>query len=117
MPPAAPSSPVPSAAIPSPKMFLRARAMPWQMAPAWPEKPPPLTRIFTSTLAVISVSFKAAMTELRSFVSVKYDSSDRRSEEHTSELQSHSDLVCRLLLEKKKKRIRNSIEYKNMRIT
>src|SRR5215204_2865117 len=26
----------------------------------------------------------------------------RRSEEHTSELQSHSDLVCRLLLEKKK---------------
>src|SRR5260221_10644209 len=28
----------------------------------------------------------------------------RRSEEHTSELQSHSDLVCRLLLEKKKNR-------------
>src|SRR5438034_6437837 len=30
--------------------------------------------------------------------------SPARSEEHTSELQSHSDLVCRLLLEKKKKR-------------
>src|SRR5437588_7601491 len=29
---------------------------------------------------------------------------NRRSEEHTSELQSHSDLVCRLLLEKKKKK-------------
>src|SRR2546428_3302981 len=29
---------------------------------------------------------------------------DPRSEEHTSELQSRSDLVCRLLLEKKKKR-------------
>src|SRR5438034_6436352 len=28
----------------------------------------------------------------------------KRSEEHTSELQSHSDLVCRLLLEKKKKK-------------
>src|SRR2546421_2054212 len=28
----------------------------------------------------------------------------RRSEEHTSELQSRSDLVCRLLLEKKKKK-------------
>src|SRR5438034_6612697 len=28
-----------------------------------------------------------------------------RSEEHTSELQSHSDLVCRLLLEKKKKTV------------
>src|SRR5438132_6290343 len=31
-------------------------------------------------------------------------SGDKRSEEHTSELQSHSDLVCRLLLEKKKKK-------------
>src|SRR5438132_8050512 len=30
-----------------------------------------------------------------------------RSEEHTSELQSHSDLVCRLLLEKKKQ-VRNT---------
>src|SRR5437588_3360326 len=28
----------------------------------------------------------------------------KRSEEHTSELQSHSDLVCRLLLEKKNKK-------------
>src|SRR5438132_6025899 len=28
----------------------------------------------------------------------------QRSEEHTSELQSHSDLVCRLLLEKKKEK-------------
>src|SRR5436190_4677823 len=31
-----------------------------------------------------------------------------RSEEHTSELQSHSDLVCRLLLEKKNK---EKLEY------
>src|SRR5437588_3116883 len=31
-----------------------------------------------------------------------------RSEEHTSELQSHSDLVCRLLLEKKKKNRRRN---------
>src|SRR5260221_2010878 len=31
-----------------------------------------------------------------------------RSEEHTSELQSHSDLVCRLLLEKKKKKKTNN---------
>src|SRR5690242_21502457 len=30
-----------------------------------------------------------------------------RSEEHTSELQSHVNLVCRLLLEKKKKRLTN----------
>src|SRR5688572_31113528 len=36
-----------------------------------------------------------------------------RSEEHTSELQSQSNLVCRLLLEKKKKAIRiaNNIGY------
>src|SRR5260221_144055 len=32
------------------------------------------------------------------------DNGNIRSEEHTSELQSHSDLVCRLLLEKKKKK-------------
>src|SRR2546427_1728198 len=40
----------------------------------------------------------------------KYDSDRKaqvgtRSEEHTSELQSQSNLVCRLLLEKKKKKI------------
>src|SRR5260221_3143440 len=33
--------------------------------------------------------------------------SDKRSEEHTSGLQSHSDLVCRLLLGKKKNKTRN----------
>src|SRR5206468_11427625 len=32
---------------------------------------------------------------------------NRRSEEHTSELQSRSELVCRLLLEKKKKQKQN----------
>src|SRR6266540_7530124 len=33
-----------------------------------------------------------------------------RSEEHTSELQSHHDLVCRLLLEKKKKKKKTTID-------
>src|SRR5206468_11995986 len=33
-----------------------------------------------------------------------------RSEEHTSELQSRSDLVCRLLLEKKKKKTKKIID-------
>src|SRR5260221_7274940 len=32
-----------------------------------------------------------------------------RSEEHTSELQSHSDLVCRLLLEKKKTKVKSTL--------
>src|SRR5688572_2318648 len=35
-----------------------------------------------------------------------------RSEEHTSELQSQSNLVCRLLLEKKKKKIKKKITQK-----
>src|SRR2546430_4110033 len=35
----------------------------------------------------------------------------RRSEEHTSELQSQSNLVCRLLLEKKKKMLYSYIYY------
>src|SRR6266540_441300 len=35
-----------------------------------------------------------------------------RSEEHTSELQSHHDLVCRLLLEKKKKKTKKKIKKK-----
>src|SRR5260370_27140639 len=33
----------------------------------------------------------------------------RRSEEHTSELQSHLNLVCRLLLEKKKNKVNNQL--------
>src|SRR2546430_12099027 len=35
----------------------------------------------------------------------------RRSEEHTSELQSQSNLVCRLLLEKKKHKSQTSCNY------
>src|SRR6266496_6765021 len=35
-----------------------------------------------------------------------------RSEEHTSELQSRRDLVCRLLLEKKKKNIYKALQQK-----
>src|SRR6266704_4807465 len=37
----------------------------------------------------------------------------RRSEEHTSELQSRFDIVCRLLLEKKKKKTTNTKKQKN----
>src|SRR5438477_667479 len=38
-----------------------------------------------------------------------------RSEEHTSELQSHVNLVCRLLLEKKKKAVNSSSEKRLQR--
>src|SRR2546428_4650717 len=40
-----------------------------------------------------------------------------RSEEHTSELQSRSDLVCRLLLEKKKKKIIDTYTTINLHYT
>src|SRR5260221_8839319 len=39
-----------------------------------------------------------------------------RSEEHTSELQSHSDLVCRLLLEKKKNPVEGTLTDHGCRI-
>src|SRR6476659_11115288 len=41
----------------------------------------------------------------------------RRSEEHTSELQSLRHLVCRLLLEKKKKKHKHRIEKKKQKTT
>src|SRR5947207_11372827 len=37
-----------------------------------------------------------------------------RSEEHTSELQSHSELVCRLLLEKKKDRSQHTLFHSDL---
>src|SRR2546430_15679767 len=42
--------------------------------------------------------------QLRRHRRPRADARPRRSEEHTSELQSQSNLVCRLLLEKKKKK-------------
>jgi len=44
-----------------------------------------------------------APPSLDDFEIIAREAYDARSEEHTSELQSHHDLVCRLLLEKKKK--------------
>src|SRR5260370_23678735 len=40
-----------------------------------------------------------------------------RSEEHTSELQSHLNLVCRLLLEKKKKKIKKALKRSTNLVT
>src|SRR2546427_1592455 len=51
---------------------------------------------------------KGRMSSLkRSGGSSTFSMKRNRSEEHTSELQSQSNLVCRLLLEKKKKNIQN----------
>src|SRR3989475_9373679 len=56
----------------------------------------PYTTLFRSLLGGPGVAFLYAREELARRLTP-------RSEEHTSELQSQSNLVCRLLLEKKKK--------------
>src|SRR2546430_10148292 len=63
----------------------------------------PYTTLFRSRFQELTVS--AAALPLRSRepeLHWEYCSVPSRSEEHTSELQSQSNLVCRLLLEKKK---------------
>src|SRR5438874_9879777 len=73
---------------------------------------PPRSTLFPYTTLFRSLSTGAAeLTEIERTVGwlYKLGAQDRfvllhcRSEEHTSELQSRRDLVCRLLLEKKKK--------------
>src|SRR5437870_9110512 len=55
----------------------------------------------TSWRVVPTATLSAPISEIRGFAPVAAES---RSEEHTSELQSRGHLVCRLLLEKKKKK-------------
>src|SRR2546425_9507485 len=57
------------------------------------------------------ISRASTVVRPRRRVTVLHDDPDNRSEEHTSELQSLAYLVCRLLLEKKKKN-RNSKQTK-----
>src|SRR5260221_14095665 len=63
--------------------------------------------IFNNAKSLDSAKIRDAIKNINlpatPFGAIKFDV--LRSEEHTSELQSHSDLVCRLLLEKKKKKI------------
>src|SRR5438034_7842456 len=82
-------------------------------------RPPPRSTLFPYTTLFRSVTGAAAgmgLATAQAFAEVgaavvladfKADAVKARSEEHTSELQSHSDLVCRLLLEKKKQRKTN----------
>src|SRR2546428_8225599 len=68
----------------------------------------PYTTLFRSQIASQAdrhVLVRKRAARGRTEVSVELlDDTSVRSEEHTSELQSRSDLVCRLLLEKKKKK-------------
>src|SRR3982750_4978594 len=61
---------------------------------------PPRSTLFPYTTLFRSVVNRSRPTRHRAH---RHADGRQRSEEHTSELQSRSDLVCRLLLEKKKK--------------
>src|SRR5687767_15282827 len=66
---------------------------------------PPRSTLFpyTTALPILKRAVKAAGVAGVTMLCVCVPPSDQRSEEHTSELQSLAYLVCRLLLEKKKK--------------
>src|SRR5947207_12542440 len=64
----------------------------------------PYTTLFRSCNLANTRAFASSLPAYESSNSGVSSKSSARSEEHTSELQSHSDLVCRLLLEKKKKK-------------
>src|SRR5260370_18347812 len=74
---------------------------------------PPRSTLFPYTTLFRSLTSGAANTavgwfSLKSVATGSFNTGvGARSEEHTSELQSHLNLVCRLLLEKKKKSRRN----------
>src|SRR5690242_21367463 len=88
-------------------------------------RPPPRSTLFPYT--TLFRSQPILLTDGRTIVSVSpqegflhqvseldtlgYDRPETRSEEHTSELQSHVNLVCRLLLEKKKKKIQHTSRH------
>src|SRR5256885_10189175 len=68
----------------------------------------PYTTLFRSSL---TAEERTALGEVSSKYKRRSDSKKPRSEEHTSELQSPCNLVCRLLLEKKKKHGGHQITY------
>src|SRR2546427_3668736 len=65
----------------------------------------PYTTLFRSGCTVADAAWRRRSTRPQARPSTAAVA-EARSEEHTSELQSQSNLVCRLLLEKKKKRYR-----------
>src|SRR5260370_5168144 len=68
----------------------------------------PYTTLFRSLPTETSVQ-RIILAEPRGFCAGVDRAVDARSEEHTSELQSHLNLVCRLLLEKKNKHHHSAI--------
>src|SRR5205085_6582265 len=83
-------------------------------------RPPPRTTLFPYTTLFRSRARHRRAARLRrrlAVVGVRTPAGARRSEEHTSELQSQSNLVCRLLLEKKKRRTRFALIEFDLLIT
>src|SRR5690242_21009050 len=88
-------------------------------------RPPPRSTLFPYTTLFRSQAMKTGTAVAQASLSANESdptpsdntASDslalRRSEEHTSELQSHVNLVCRLLLEKKKKKKKKKKPTKN----
>src|SRR2546430_15493717 len=71
---------------------------------------PPRSTLFPYTTLFRSIALDGALGKfleellrISRVFGIAVERNDARSEEHTSELQSQSNLVCRLLLEKKKK--------------
>ena len=62
------------------------------------------------------IAFPDISLELGDYYSIEVIT-EGRSEEHTSELQSLTNLVCRLLLEKKKKKKINTLSFTSLNIT
>src|SRR5437773_4147773 len=61
-----------------------------------------LARLYEPERPVTVCTVPLSLTSKAMLVTLPAPSGVMRSEEHTSELQSHHDLVCRLLLDKKK---------------
>src|SRR2546428_6697820 len=72
---------------------------------------PPRSTLFPYTTLFRSRPRRAKPSRPPKTTRQRLPSASSRSEEHTSELQSRSDLVCRLLLEKKKKKKKTSNIY------
>src|SRR5437868_10452748 len=75
---------------------------------------PPRSTLFpyTTLFRSLRADQPAVGVGLRRVVAAAHADLDERSEEHTSELQSRFDLVCRLLLEKKKKKLKKIVHLK-----
>src|SRR5256885_7237756 len=73
----------------------------WRNPSSWRTIPPPMSLL--AFLLVAQTATQDTVPPYLAFPEPGLDDPAARSEEHTSELQSPCNLVCRLLLEKKKK--------------